>query len=239
MLWMAVFFIAMAYLESAVVVYLRALVGVPGSAMPVAPLSRDLVLTETFREVATLVMILAPAFMVARSGLVRFAWFCFGFAVWDLFYYIWLYVLISWPSSLFDPDLLFLLPIPWIGPVWAPCLISVGLIALAILLLQGSAVGPGSRPTGSTWALLIMGALVMLLSFVWLPWQASFGVADLHGGAAAKNAWIAAVLAGGDEAPDLFAWPWFLMGEGTAGAGIARLWMRLRGPTGPGNVNKV
>ena len=239
MLWMTVLFIAMAYLESAVVVYLRALVGVPGSAMPMAPLSRELVVTEAFREAATLVMILAPSVMVAKSGLVRFAWFCFGFAVWDIFYYIWLYFLLSWPSSLSDPDLLFLLPVPWIGPVWAPCLISVGLIALAVLLLRGAAVAPGSRPSGLTWALLIAGGLLMILSFIWYPWQASFGFDDLHGGGATENAWIAAVLAGGDAAPGLFAWPWFMVGAALAGAGIARLWLEFRGPTAHGNVEKV
>ncbi|MFN3876453.1 MAG: hypothetical protein ACK4L7_11140, partial [Flavobacteriales bacterium] len=86
--------------------------------------------TEVWREAATLLMLLAPAALVARSALERFAWFCYGFGVWDIFYYVWLKALIGWPGSLLSPDLLFLIPVPWVGPVWAPCAVSLGLIAL-------------------------------------------------------------------------------------------------------------
>ncbi|MBK8340443.1 MAG: hypothetical protein IPK99_10840 [Flavobacteriales bacterium] len=97
---MAVFFIAMAFLESAVVVYLRALYYPEGFAFPLVPMDGKLVGTEVGREFATLVMLMAPGLLVTRSLLERFAWFCFGFGVWDLFYYVWLKVLLDWPASL-------------------------------------------------------------------------------------------------------------------------------------------
>jgi hypothetical protein len=123
--WMTAFFIAMAFLESAVVVYLRALYYPEGFGFPLVPMDPALVATEMGREFATLVMLLAPAALVTRRALERFAWFCIGFGIWDIFYYVWLKVLLGWPASLAEPDLLFLLPVPWVGPVWAPCLISV------------------------------------------------------------------------------------------------------------------
>jgi hypothetical protein len=135
--WMTVFFIAMAYLESAVVVYLRAMYYPEGFGFPLVAMDRVLVDTEVGREIATMVMLLAPAALVTRSRLERFAWFCFGFGVWDIFYYVWLKVLLDWPAGLGDPDLLFLVPVPWVGPVWAPCVVSLGLIGLGVVLLRG------------------------------------------------------------------------------------------------------
>ncbi|MBK6776216.1 MAG: hypothetical protein IPG74_10380 [Flavobacteriales bacterium] len=110
--WLAVFAIAMAYLESAVVVYLRALFFPNGFTFPLPQMDRSIVITELGRELATVVMLLAPAFMLARRSIERFAWFLFAFGVWDLFYYIWLKVLLGWPASLFDMDILFLVPVP-------------------------------------------------------------------------------------------------------------------------------
>lgn len=140
--WMSVFFMAMAYLESAVVVYLRALYYPEGFDFPLVPMDNTLVGTELGREAATILMLLAVPALVTRSALERFAWFCFGFGVWDIFYYVWLKVLLDWPSSLFSRDLLFLIPVPWVGPVWAPCVISLGLIATAVVILHGRSRNP-------------------------------------------------------------------------------------------------
>lgn len=169
--WMAAFFIAMAFLESAVVVYLRALYYPEGFRFPLVPMAPALVATEMGRELATLVMLLAPAALVSRSALERFAWFSIGFGIWDIFYYVWLKVLLDWPAFLAEPDLLFLLPVPWVGPVWAPCLISVGLIGLGLLVLRARAQDPRYRIDRTSWALLIAGALLMVVSFTIAPWQ--------------------------------------------------------------------
>lgn len=154
---MGVFYMAMAYLESAVVVYLRALYYPEGFDFPLVPMDRSLVGAEVWREVATIIMLLAPAALVTRSALERFAWFCFGFGVWDIFYYVWLKVLLDWPASLMSRDLLFLVPLPWVGPVWAPCVVSLGLIAFAFIVLRGRSRDARFRLDHWSWALLIGG----------------------------------------------------------------------------------
>lgn len=167
--WMTAFFIAMAFLESAVVVYLRALYYPDGFRFPLVHLDTRLMVTEMGRELATLVMLLAPAAIASRSALERFAWFSIGFGIWDIFYYVWLWVLLGWPSSLADPDLLFLLPVPWVGPVWAPSLISAGLITLGLVILHARSKDEAYRIGGQAWILLVGGALLMVVSFTLGP----------------------------------------------------------------------
>ncbi len=91
---------------------------------------------ERAREAATLVMLLAAAYLAGRTWPQRLAYYLVAFGVWDLFYYVWLYVLLGWPQSLSDRDLLFLIPNEWWGPVWEPVLISCGFIAVAAVILR-------------------------------------------------------------------------------------------------------
>ena len=55
------------------------------------------------------------------------------FAFWDIFYYVGLGLIIRWPPSVLMQDVLFLIPTPWIAPVWFPVLVSV--LAIAAVLL--------------------------------------------------------------------------------------------------------
>jgi len=220
--WMSVFFMAMAFLESAVVVYLRALYYPEGFDFPLVTMDNTLVGTELGREAATILMLLAVPALVTRSALERFAWFCFGFGVWDIFYYVWLKVLLDWPSSLFSRDLLFLIPVPWVGPVWAPCVISLGLIATALVILHGRSHNPAFRIAPRSWALLISGALLMIVSFTIDPMTRSFGVNELmasHGEALTN---------GRDYVPETFPWPWFSAGFVLSVAGLLRMWRSIR-----------
>ena len=207
--WMTVFYIAMAYLESAVVVYLRALYYPEGFDFPLVTMNRSLVGTEVFREVATILMLLAPAAILTRSALERFAWFCFGFGIWDIFYYVWLKVLLDWPASLMSRDLLFLVPVPWVGPVWAPCVISLGLIGLAIVLLRGRSTDPRFRVGGWSWFLLLFGALLMIISFTIDPLMRSYGLDSLAG---VDGPGEAALTNGREYIPEHYPWPWFAVG---------------------------
>ncbi len=120
-LWVALYAIAMAAVESAVVVYLRAL---HGGAEPLSVLLHEipdrLVAIEVGREAATLVMIVAVAAIAGSNVWERFLYFALAFGLWDIFYYVWLWVFIGWPPSLFTWDVLFLIPVPWLGPVLAP-----------------------------------------------------------------------------------------------------------------------
>jgi hypothetical protein len=122
------FAIAMAQLEAAVVVYLRRLhyAENPLDIFPLKFLGSYDVVVELSREFATVIMILAVALLLERSSRIRsFAAFVFVFGVWDIFYYVWLKILIGWPRSWLEWDVLFLIPIVWLGPWMCPVLISL------------------------------------------------------------------------------------------------------------------
>ena len=164
--WITAFAVAMGFLEAAVVVYLRAVAYPEGFAFPLQPLDATLVVTELLREAATLVMLLAPGALLTRDRLQRFAWFCWAFAVWDIFYYVFLKLILGWPESFLTWDVLFLLPTVWVGPVLAPCLVSVGLLLLAVAILRGRERHPQFGPDTWQWALLVLAGAVMLYTFM-------------------------------------------------------------------------
>lgn len=126
----------MAFVESAVVVYLRAIFHPEGFIFPLKAVTDDKVLVEVFREIATIVMLVSVAFLAGTKRWERFAYFMLSFGVWDIFYYVWLKVLLNWPASVLEWDILFLIPLPWIGPVIAPVSISVLMIVFSILILR-------------------------------------------------------------------------------------------------------
>ncbi|MBL7950422.1 MAG: hypothetical protein JNM62_01775 [Flavobacteriales bacterium] len=222
--WMTAFFIAMAFLESAVVVYLRALYYPEGFDFPLVAMDPALVNTEVLRELATLLMLLVPGALVTRSALERFAWFCFGFGVWDIFYYLWLKVLLGWPSGLASRDLLFLVPVPWVGPVWAPCVISLGLIALALIIFRGRSKSTSRLVDGWSWALLITGALLMVVSFTIDPLMRSFGLEALMDMDAMALNRSHALQHGQDYVPMDYPWPWLAAGCALAVMGLTRIY---------------
>jgi hypothetical protein len=156
----------MAYVEAAVVVYLRALYYPQGFAFPLAALPPGMVAIEIGREAATLVMLLGVAMLAGRERWERFLAFCVSFGVWDLFYYVWLWLLLGWPPSLLTWDVLFLIPVPWTGPVLAPVVVSVLLVVCGLLLWREGARGEPVRFPIPLRILLLAGALLVLGSFV-------------------------------------------------------------------------
>jgi hypothetical protein len=140
LLHVAVFSVAMAWTEAAVVLYLRVMVGrlQPYQADPL-PHFGGLGGPEIIREAATLAMLLAVGWLAGTGMRNRLAYGAFAFGVWDIFYYVFLVPLTGWPQSLLDWDILFLIPLPWWGPVIAPVVISLILIAGGglIILLDG------------------------------------------------------------------------------------------------------
>ena len=131
----SLFAIAMGLLESAVVIYLRDILYPGGFEFPLNPVRPDLVWTEILRELATLVMLLGVGILAGRNLAERFAWFMYSFAVWDIFYYAFLRVLIGWPESLMTWDVLFLLPVTWTGPVITPLIVSATMIFFALIII--------------------------------------------------------------------------------------------------------
>ncbi|MEI8007869.1 MAG: hypothetical protein WCI48_16815, partial [Bacteroidota bacterium] len=164
--WIFLFAVAMGYLESAVVVYLRAIYYPDGFTFPLKVMSQTLAITEMYREAATLVMLIAIGIMSSKHRLHRFAWFLIVFAIWDIAYYVFLKALLNWPDSFLTTDILFLLPCIWTGPVIAPVINSLNMILLAVSILH---TRKGNRPTfhlsGKIWALLIVGCLLILVAY--------------------------------------------------------------------------
>ncbi|HUT46442.1 MAG TPA: hypothetical protein VMX36_09155 [Sedimentisphaerales bacterium] len=165
-----VFSIAFGYIEAAVVVYLREIFHPDGFTFPMTvfgndALSERLLLTEIGREAATIVLIFTGAWLFGCNRHQRFAYFMVIFAVWDIFYYIWLKVLIDWPASIMDWDILFFIPKTWASPVLYPVLISTALIVFAVVILYCSSYGRMIKPTLRDWLAFFLSGLIMVVSF--------------------------------------------------------------------------
>ena len=161
------FSMAMGLLESAVVIYMREILYPGGFDFPLAPIEGDLALTEILREASTMVMLLTLGLLAGRNSSERFAWFLYSFAVWDILYYVFLKLLIGWPESLLTWDILFLIPVTWVGPVVAPVIVSVTMAALAIVILKINSQAGKAGVSILTWFILIGGSLTLVLSFTW------------------------------------------------------------------------
>lgn len=166
-LWLTLFSIAMGFLETAVVVYLRKLYYPNGFDFPLIPVSNDIAITEFWREFATIIMLIGIGIMAGKNAIQRFVFFLFSFAIWDIFYYVFLKLLLNWPESLFTWDILFLIPVPWVGPVIAPCLISVSMIVLAFVVIYYQEKGKYVYINFIEWILLIFGSITAIISFMW------------------------------------------------------------------------
>ncbi len=136
---LAIFGIAMAHLEGVVVVYLRKTLGMLDSESnkeSVKRFPKGFLYIEMTREAATIIMLVVIAYLVGVTWPERGIFFLWTFAFWDLFYYLSLYILIKWPPSLKTIDVLFLIPVPWIAPVWFPVGVSsLTIISIAVLYL--------------------------------------------------------------------------------------------------------
>ena len=183
---LVLFAVAFGYLEAAIVVYLRTIyqpirVGLhPGRSVddlfPLITLDelkrhgwqyeRQLYI-ELGREFSTLVMLAAVAWVACRSRRQWFAAFALMFGVWDVFFYAFLYLAIGWPASIWEWDILFLLPTVWAGPVIAPVLVSVGLIIGGAWVLVCEGRDRPCRLPLWCWAGMTAGGLIVILSFCW------------------------------------------------------------------------
>ena len=137
LLLLALFGIAMAHFEGVVVVYLRKALGMLDSESNKESLQKipeRYLYIEMTREAATIVMLVVIAWLTGNNWVEKGIFFLWTFAFWDLFYYLSLYILIKWPPKLTTIDVLFLIPKPWIAPVWFPIGVSA-LTILTILLL--------------------------------------------------------------------------------------------------------
>jgi hypothetical protein len=213
----ATFAIAMAWVESAVVFYLRTMIGRVEPYQPdPLPVIGGFASVELPRELATMVMLFTVGMLAGRTWRARLGYAAIAFGVWDISYYIFLKIMCGWPHSLLDWDVLFLLPLPWWGPVLAPILISLLLIGWGTHASRIKA-SPDSAPAiRSVWVLNFTGVALVLYVFM----------ADALAAAPGGREAIRTVL------PERFNWPlfgvaWLLMSAPI----IAAVW-RLRPESG-------
>ncbi len=194
LLAVVVFAIAMAWVESATVAYLRTLLNrvEPYQNRPL-PIISLFVGTELAREAATVIMLLSVALLAGKTWRGRWGYFMVAFGVWDIFYYVFLKVIVGWPHSLFDWDVLFLIPLPWWGPVLSPVLISIILIIAGILMTDPDGTASRFTPSKVSWVLCAAGLIIALYVFM------ATAIHDLLGGSRGIH----------NVLPTQFNWPLF------------------------------
>lgn len=165
--WLTLFSIAMGYLETSVVVYLRQIYYPAGFNFPLVPIEPKIAVTELFREAATIIMLAGISILAGRSKLEKFSFFLYCFAIWDLFYYVFLKIILDWPVSLLSWDILFLIPVPWLGPVLAPCLVSLTFILFTLIVLKAQRSDPEPSLHKTETLLLVLGGILIISSFIY------------------------------------------------------------------------
>jgi hypothetical protein len=181
------FAVSFGYVEAAVVVYLRNLSEpvrvsyypgtTPADLFPILTPQElrtadhgrlwQLLHVEIPREAATLVMLAAVAFIIGTNEMQWLAAFVIAFGAWDIAFYGFLKMLIGWPASLLSWDLLFLLPVPWSGPLLAPVLVSCAMIGGGLIVLRSEAHGRAVRLSLIHWTGISLGAFIILGTFTW------------------------------------------------------------------------
>jgi hypothetical protein len=164
-IYLTVFSVAMGYLESAVVIYLRKIYYPEGFNFPLKAIDQHTAMVEIFREAATLTMLAVAGFLAGRTRTERFGFFLFCFGIWDIFFYVFLKLFIGWPESLLTWDILFLIPVTWVGPVIAPVINSLTMIALAVFISYFTDKNIPTRIKKPEWVLLILGSMVVIISY--------------------------------------------------------------------------
>jgi hypothetical protein len=157
----------MAWVEAACVYYLRVLVDRVEPYQPdPLPIRGILGEVELMREGATLLMLAMTGILAGRTRRARLGYAAIAFGFWDILYYVFLRIISGWPASPFDWDILFLLPLPWWGPVLAPVSIASLMIVWGTLVTQWHDRNPATRFTRASWGVSGAGILLALGVFM-------------------------------------------------------------------------
>lgn len=162
---LAIFSIAMGFMETAVVVYLREIYYPDGFVFPLQPIDKGIGVTEILREAATIIMLICAGIFTGRTNTEKFGFFIYCFGIWDISYYLFLYLLLGWPESLLTWDILFLIPVTWVGPVLGPVINSLTMVTLGILIRRFTSLNPNTFIHRNEWIGLIAGSLIVILSY--------------------------------------------------------------------------
>jgi len=207
-----VFAIGMSWVEAASVYYLRVLVDriEPYQTNPL-PIRGALSQVELVREAATMVMLVTIGRLAGRTRHAQLGYTAVAFGVWDIFYYVFLRMMGDWPRSLFDWDILFLLPLPWWGPVLAPISIAALMIVGGTLASQ-TTMRPATRLTRTLWSLQGLGIVLALYVFM------ADSLRVVHHGLDVAMTVL----------PTAFNWPLFCVAFTLMAAPVARTGWRMR-----------
>ena len=220
------FAIAMGLLESAVVIYLREIMYPEGFNFPLRPVHPNLALTEILREAATMVMLICIGLLAGKTFSVRFAWFMYSFAIWDIFYYVFLRLLIGWPESLMTWDVLFLIPATWTGPVLCPLILTGIMILFSGIIILYAERNIPTKISAIEWTGLCLGSCILITAFIsdYMKHMLSeFKLAELM-----KPGNPDILTHAESYLPANFPWPLFLVGVAILLASVAHYGWRIR-----------
>lgn len=183
---LVLFGVSFGFVESTIVIYLRELYEPlaqayyphrdPSDLFPLVTLDQlesadgaylRLLKIEVMREAATMAMLVSVGLAVGWNFHTRFAALVVAFGIWDIFYYVFLKVLIDWPSGLFDWDLLFLIPLPWVGPVLAPLLVAISMVVAGMMVISRERADRPITVGWTNWMAMTVGALIIIIAFCW------------------------------------------------------------------------
>lgn len=209
----AFFAIAFAWVEAAIVFYLRTMVDrlEPYQPSPL-PLLGGIAWVEVVREAATLIMLATVGIIAGKNRASRTGYALLAFGIWDIFYYVFLVPMTGWPNSLLDWDILFLIPLPWWGPVLAPTLIAALMITWGTLVTQTPRLQPCAFANRRVLAVAGLGILLALYVFM----------ADAIRVAPQGETALRELL------PERFNWPLFILALGLMATPVAQLLAQLR-----------
>lgn len=212
LIFLTVFSMAMGFLESAVVVYLRQLYYPEGFVFPLKTMAYQVLALESLREISTVVILVVMGIIAGRTTYERFSYFLYCFGLWDIFYYVWLKVLLNWPPSLLTWDILFLIPVVWIGPVLAPIICAGTMVVYSVIILYFQNKGYPVKITSLTWVTISLGFFLVFITFA-----SDYSRIMIQNGLFGKvSSWTSdphfqGVIAG--HVPTAFNWTLFVLGE--------------------------
>jgi len=163
----SIFGIAFGFLEAIVVVYLREIYYPNGFSFPLTLLDSQMLKVEIVREFCTIIMLASVGWILGKTIGEKFSFFIFVFGVWDIFYYVALKIFLNWPETILEWDVLFLIPITWIGPVLAPVICSIGMILIALIYVYLHEKDHQTKFTPIQIVLISLGVLIIIYTFIY------------------------------------------------------------------------
>ena len=221
-----IFSIAMGFLESTIVIYLRKIYYPDGFDFPLKGfIDPNILSIEWIREFFTIVMLITIGLLAGKTLYEKFSYFILSFAIRDIFYYVFLKAFLDWPQSWITWDLLFLIPWPWIGPVLAPLICTVLMIVTYFLAINLIDKNVKLKLNISEWIIIALGVIIVL--FTWLY---DYGKLIIGGGFTkdffllATNAEFIKII--DDFIPASYNWTLFLLGVIISTIGIIKVYLR-------------